>query len=55
MSLKMLYGRWGEMCIFCCFQYFIKNKNLKVSLVQSDNRAMQLNRVFFFTAFGVRE
>lgn len=32
----------GEVCIFCCFQYFVKNKKSKVSLVKRDNRAMQL-------------
>lgn len=43
----------GEVCIFCCFQYFVKNKKSKVSLVKRDNRAMQLYS--FFTASGVRE
>lgn len=44
----------GEVCIFCCFQYFVKNRKSKVSLVKRDNRAMQLYR-FFFTASGVKE
>lgn len=42
----------GEVCIFCCFQYFVKNRKSKVSLVKRDNRAMQLYRFFFYCIWG---